>query len=90
MRAILISPALLAATLFISSAAAQQKVTGTGQFCVKGANGPAKCEYQTMAQCDEARSKGSPDQCLSRSQAEGTVAGPALREQPAVRGEQKD
>ena len=84
------SMVLVASTVFGGSAVAQQQLIGTGQFCIKGASGPVKCEYHTMAQCDEARPKGSPEQCLSRPQAEGTVAGPTLREQPAVRGEQKD
>lgn len=86
-----IATALVAATLFVGSAVAQQQqLSGTGQFCLKGATGPIKCEYQTMAQCDQARPQGSPDQCVSRSQAQGTIGGPALREQPNAPGQQKD
>ena len=58
MKAILTSTVLVAATLFITSAAAQQKVTGTGQFCIKGASGPIKCEYHTMAQCGSGATEG--------------------------------
>ena len=78
--------ALVAATLFMGPAVAQnqQQVTGTGQFCIKGASGPIKCEYQTMAQCEQARPSGSPDQCVSRSEA-GTVG----RAAPSP-GDQKD
>jgi hypothetical protein len=58
MRATLLSgTALLTATLLMGSAVAQnqQQVAGTGQFCIKGASGPIKCEYQTMAQCEQSR-----------------------------------
>jgi hypothetical protein len=89
MKALMTSTALLAATLFMGPAVAQnqQQVTGTGQFCIKGASGPIKCEYQTMAQCQEARPLGSSDQCVDRSQAQGTVG---RRELPSAPGEQKD
>ena len=92
MRAtILTSTALVAATLFIGPAVAQnqQQLTGTGQFCVKGASGPIKCEYQTMAQCEQARPQG-PDRCVSRPEAGGTTGGPAQREQAPAPGDQKD
>jgi hypothetical protein len=94
MRAMTISTALVAATLLTGSAMAQQQLTGTGQFCLKGASGPVKCGYQTMAQCEQARPQGSSDQCMSRPDAAaGTVGGPgtsAPREQPSGPGEQKD
>jgi len=94
MRATMTSTALVAATLLAGLAVAQQQqLTGTGQFCIKGASGPIKCEYQTAVQCEQARPQGSSDQCISRSQAEGTVGGPgasAPREQPSSPGEQKD
>lgn len=93
MRTIATSTALLAILLFIAPVAAQQQVSGTGQFCIKGPTGPVKCEYQTMAQCQQARPQGSADQCLERARAESTVGGPASpaqREQPSAPGEQKD
>jgi hypothetical protein len=91
MQAITVSTTLVALTLIAGAAIAQQQqVTGTGAFCIKGATGPAKCEYQTMAQCDQARPQGSADQCVTRSQAAGTVGGPTLREQPNPPGGQKD
>jgi hypothetical protein len=79
--------ALVAATTLIGPAVAQnqQQLTGTGPFCIKGASGPIKCEYQTMAQCEQARPSGSPDQCVPRSEA-GTV-GRAPAPSP---GDQKD
>jgi len=78
---------VLAVTLFMGLAAAQnqQQLTGTGQFCIQGASGPIKCEYQTMAQCEQARPSGSPDKCVPRSEASTVGRGPA----PAP-GEQKD
>jgi hypothetical protein len=91
MRAITTSTALIAATLLVGSAVAQQQqLTGTGQFCIKSAAGPIKCEYQTMAQCEQARPAVSSDQCVSRAQAQGTIGGPALREEPSAPGQQKD
>jgi hypothetical protein len=82
--------ALVALCLAAGPLAAQQQLTGTGDFCIKGATGSIRCEYQTMAQCDEARPQGAADQCIARSQAAGTTAGPALREQPNSPAAQKD
>ena len=81
---------LMTATMFGGSAVAQQQLTGTGQFCIKGATGPVKCEYQTMEQCQHARPQGSLDQCVARSQAEGTVGGPAQRQPAPAPADQKD
>jgi len=91
MKAIVASVALVALSLSTGPMAAQQQMTGTGEFCVKGTAGPPKCEYQTMAQCQQARPQGSSDQCVARSQAHGTVGGPTQqREQPNAPGQQKD
>ena len=90
MRATITTATIVALTLLNHAVAAQQQMTGNGDFCIKGATGPAKCEYQTMAQCDQARPQGSADQCVARSQAAGTTAGPTLREQPNSPGGQKD
>ena len=90
MKALTTSAALLAATVFMAPALAQnqQQVTGTGKYCIKGESGPIKCEYQTMAQCQEARPLGSADACVDRPQAQqGTVGG---REPAGAPGEQKD
>ena len=90
MKPLTTSTALLAAILFMGPAVAQtqqQQVTGTGPFCIKGASGPIKCAYQTMAQCQEARPSGSADQCVERAQAQGTVG---RRPLPSAPGEQKD
>ena len=89
MKPLMTSTALFAAILFVGPAVAQnqQQVTGTGQICIKGESGPIKCEYQTMAQCQEARPLGSTDQCVARAQAQGTVG---RRELPSAPGEQKD
>jgi hypothetical protein len=74
MRSLMTSAALVAAMLVAGPVAAQQQqLTGTGQFCIQGATGPIKCEYPTMAACEQARPAGSADKCLSRSEAEGTV-----------------
>jgi hypothetical protein len=45
----------------------QQEIRGTGQFCLKKAGGPAECQWQTMAQCEQARPAGSTDQCVDRT-----------------------
>jgi hypothetical protein len=99
MKAITISTALIAVGWLTASAAAQttgvptppkHQLTGTSDFCLKDGIGSIRCEYQTMAQCDQARPPGGSDQCMSRSQAQGTVGGPALREQPSRPGDQKD
>src|SRR5262245_52881909 len=76
MKAPVILTALAASTLLMTAALAQQKLVGNGSFCLKGASGPAKCEFVTMAQCEQARPPGSIDQCVSRSQIEGTTGGP--------------
>jgi hypothetical protein len=92
MRAIAASVVLIAVSLSTGPATAQQQqqMSGTGDYCIKGATGPIRCEYQTMAQCDQARAQGSADQCVARSQGAGTTAGPTLREQPSSPGGQKD
>jgi hypothetical protein len=85
--------ALISAGCSMASAAAQQQLTGTGEFCIKGPTGPIKCEFQTMEQCQQQRPSGSADQCLQHSQVQSTVGGPTQptkREQPNAPGEQKD
>ena len=56
MKAEIIS-ALVGATLFIGPAVAQQQITGTAEFCIKGPTGPIKCEYRSIAQCEQGRPK---------------------------------
>jgi hypothetical protein len=92
MRVAIASIALVAAVSFSGVAVAQnqQRLTGTGQFCIKGASGPIKCDHQTAALCEQARPQGSTEQCVSRSEAEGTVGGPAQREPAPAPGSQKD
>ena len=85
MKTMMTSTALVAVALFMGPATAQQQqLTGTAQYCLKSASGPIKCEYHTMAHCKQAQ-PGSSDQCLPRSQVEGssTFGGPPP-------GEQKD
>jgi hypothetical protein len=92
MKALMTSTVLVAASAFIGSAVAQQpQPSGTAQYCIEGDSGPAKCEFHTMAHCEKAKT-GSSDQCVPRSQVEGTVGGatPSSREQPSAPGEQKD
>ena len=77
MRSLMMATALVAAMFAAGPVAAQQpaqqQLSGTDQFCLKGATGPIRCEYQTIALCEKARPAGSADQCVSRSEAEGTV-----------------
>jgi hypothetical protein len=91
MKTVLALTALFGATLMTGSASAQQQISGAGQFCIKGPTGPLKCEYQTMAQCEQARPPGSSDQCVSRSQLEGTTGGPARGDRATgLPGDQRD
>ena len=72
MRISFITALMVTCALGPAVAQNQQQVVGTGQFCIKGASGPIKCEYPTMAQCDQARPQGSNDQCVERSEAQNT------------------
>lgn len=94
MRKITTLAVLTLGGMYLGSAAAQQQLVGSGQFCVRGASDrPIQCEYQTREQCQQARPAGQSDQCVSRSEAEGTVGGAtssAPRERSPVPGEQKD
>jgi hypothetical protein len=89
-RAMITSAALIAAAVLPGSAGAQQQhLSGAGQYCIKGATGPIRCEYQTMEQCQQARPQGD-DQCVTRSVAEGTIGGPPQRQPAPAPGDQKD
>jgi len=78
MNAMMSSTALVAVTVLVGSAVAQQQQTsGTAQYCIEGASGPAKCEFHTMAHCEKAKT-GSSEQCVPRSKVEGTVGGQRL------------
>ena len=93
MKTILALSALVGATLFLGSAFAQQGITGAGQVCIRGPTGPIKCEYQSMAQCQQARPQNENDRCVVRSEVESTVGGaarPGQREQAPMPGEQRD
>jgi hypothetical protein len=92
MKTVMVLGALVGAMFVIGSAVAQQQITGTGEFCVKGPTGPIKCEYGSMAQCQQGRPQNENDQCISRSQAEGSVGGPRSnpRDLAPAPGEQKD
>jgi Protein of unknown function (DUF3551) len=68
----LASSMLVAIALFVAPSAALAQV-GTGQFCLKSSAGQPNCNYQTMAQCEQAKPAGSSDQCIPRSQAGGTT-----------------
>ena len=70
MRTFAISIALTLATLASPSAGAQ---TGSGEFCLKTMDGQAKCDYRSMAQCEQARPAGSKDQCVEKLQLGGTT-----------------
>ena len=76
MRAATTLTGLAGIALFVGAAVAQeQQITGTGPFCIKGPTGPAKCEYQTYDQCQQARSQNRNDDCVSRSLVEATIIG---------------
>ena len=95
MRGAIASIALFAATSFMGPAVAQQQqqqqqLTGTAQYCIKGATGPIRCEFHTRLDCEQAKPGGTSDQCILRTQAEGTIGGPAQREPAPAPGSQKD
>ena len=59
--------ALLTSASLCGPVIGQQRVVGTGQFCLKKAAGPLQCQWQTKEQCEQARPAGSPDQCVDRT-----------------------
>jgi Protein of unknown function (DUF3551) len=69
MRVLIAASALTLALLSTPSVAQ----TGSGRFCLKGPSGAAQCNFQTMAQCEQAKPAGSTSQCLDRSQVQGTT-----------------
>jgi len=69
MRTLIAASALALAVLGTPA----QAQTGSGQFCLKNTAGMAQCAYQTMAQCEQAKPAGSANQCVDRSQVQGTV-----------------
>jgi hypothetical protein len=83
---------VIGVALCMGSALGQQEVTGSEQFCIQSPTGPIKCEYQTMAQCEDKRPSNENDRCITRSQAKNTDEVPTSgkREQAPSPGEQKD
>jgi hypothetical protein len=93
MRATIALTAVVIATLWAGPSMAQeQRITGTGQFCIKGPSGPVKCDYQTNEQCQQARPQSSEDRCVPRAQLDDTVGGPASSKSEAtgMPGDQRD
>ena len=83
--------AAVGAVLLTGSARAQQQTGSEGQFCIKAPSGAIKCDYQTMAQCEQARPAGSSDQCFARPQPQGTTGGPAPSDRgTGLPGDQRD
>jgi hypothetical protein len=93
MKAMIASTTLVAA-LFTGPAVAQQQqqTTGTAQYCLKGATGPIKCEFHNRADCEAAKPSNSSDQCVLRSEQQGTVGGRSAAPEPppGMPGNQKD
>jgi hypothetical protein len=77
MRTLMMTSALAIAIILNSAVVAQQQqeLTGTGQFCLKKAGGPPQCQWQTMAQCEQAKPAGSTDQCVDRNKDSTVGAG---------------
>jgi hypothetical protein len=46
--------------------------TGTAPFCLQTATG-TRCMFSTMGECEAARGTTSADQCITRSDAQGTT-----------------
>jgi hypothetical protein len=72
MRTIIAATALTFSVLTAQSAVAQD-ISGAGQICLNTPSGPSLCNFQTMAQCRQARLPTSSSQCVDRSSVEGTV-----------------
>jgi len=49
-------------------AQAQQEPSPKNRFCMEtGSNGDARCAYQTLAQCERARPRGSTGRCFDKT-----------------------
>jgi hypothetical protein len=91
MKTMLAVTAVIGVTLLTGSASAQQQTDREGQFCIKAPSGAMKCDYQTMAQCEQARPPGSSDPCFARPQPQGTTGGPAPSDRSTgLPGDQRD
>jgi hypothetical protein len=92
MRVMITSTALLAIVFMGSAVAQQQQTTGTAQYCLKGATGPIKCEFHNRADCEAAKPSNSSDQCILRSETQGTIGGRSAPPEPppGAPGNQKD
>jgi len=90
MKSMLALTVVVGATLLTGFASAQQHTGSEGQYCIKAPSGAMKCDYQTMAQCEQARPPGSSDQCFARPQPQGTTGGPAPDRGTGLPGDQRD
>jgi hypothetical protein len=77
MRPLIILSGLAVAMTLNAPVVAQQQseLTGTGPFCLKKTGGAIQCQWQTMAQCEQARPAGSTDQCVDRTKDSTVGAG---------------
>jgi hypothetical protein len=72
MRTVIASSALVAVALTAvpptAFAQARQEQPPQNRFCLEiRAEGQARCAYQTLAQCERARPRGSTDRCFDRT-----------------------
>jgi len=77
MRTLIASSGVIAALLMASPALSQSP---SAPFCLKSsATAQPNCIYQTMAQCEQAKSGNASAQCIPSSQAGTTGSGGAQR-----------
>ena len=72
MRTLFAATALTFALLTAQSAVAQD-ISGAAQICLSTPSGPSLCNFQTMAQCENAKLPTTTSRCVDRSLVEGTV-----------------
>jgi hypothetical protein len=76
MKVLVVSAAIMAFSAVPQVAVAQ---TGSAPFCLQTLTS-VRCVYATMADCERARRDSSNDQCITRTDAQGTTG---LGEPPA-------
>ena len=72
MRSLITAAAMTFAVLTAQSAIAQD-ITGDRQICLSTPSSLSMCQFQTMAQCENAKLPATISRCVDRSEVEGTV-----------------
>ena len=72
MKSLITAAAMTFAVLTAQSAVAQD-ITGDRQICLSTPTALSMCQFQTMAQCENAKLPTTISRCIDRSEIEGTV-----------------